>query len=137
MTEQLNEGTLIAPTFTGSDSELSGCTNAWSSIINSLNYTNWFYSCEPVNSTQVQMSKENKLALYGAIISFCQSKMSELEQLPQTTATIAAQATSPTQPESYAEESKKEDKKALTEENKKFIQRMRELAGVPHQTNRV
>lgn len=150
-TQTLEEAMLSAPVFCGTDEEIAACTQSWASIVSALSYCNSQYIC----GAQTQMSAENKKALYVALCAYSQIKLDELNNVtvPPTVTTMnvtqpPAAPTAPTEvafsapvaaPEaSYAESQEQDEAKKLAESKAaKSLQRMRELAGIPHAMNRV
>lgn len=149
--QTLTEATLVAPVFCGSDEEIAGATNSWSSIINSISYMNSMYvGC---SGAQIPMSLENKKALFSSLMAYSQCKMDELNNVTQppmvTTMTPTVPPIAPeiavvapvVAPDSYAESEEDKKEKALAEAKQiavqKNLQRLRELAGIPHESNRV
>ena len=134
----IQESTLVAPTFNGSDDEIAAATQAWSSLVSSFSYLNTLGY-----SGQAAMSPENKRAIFSALICHASSKLAELDNVttPPVVATtppsfsepeVVAPEIAPTVDFSYAEEKKPEVKA----ENP-MLKRMRELAGIAHANNRV
>jgi hypothetical protein len=149
MTQIITEATLVAPVFCGSDEEIAGATNSWSSIVNALSYMNSMY----IGNQQCQMSPENKKALFASLMAYSQCKMDELNNVTQPPTVTTMMPTVPpvapevavvapvVAPDSYAESEEAAKEKALAEAKTvaaaKNLQRLRELAGIPHAMNRV
>jgi len=145
--QTLNEATLLAPVFNGSDEEVVAATQAWSSIISSMTY-----ACGPsygIGGT-IQMSVENKRALLVAMQAYLSSKMDEVNNVtvpPVPTPTVPAVPVvppvvavpadqCPTEIEiSY--EQKEEKKEPVKESVSPALKRMLELARIPHAGNYV
>jgi hypothetical protein len=148
-TQIIKEAVLTAPTFNGSDEEVAQATQGWASLISSLSY-----------STSSNCSAENKKAMLSALSCYVQCKIDEINNVtqPPVVATKApefsfvpdapiAAATTPTSADcdSYADvgtevafASYAESKKPVVKESvNPILKRMRELAGIPHETNRV
>jgi len=142
--QTLNEATLLAPVFNGSDEEVVAATQAWSSVISSLTY-----ACGPsygIGGT-IQMSAENKRALLVAMQAYLTSKMDEVNNVttppvpaptvpfvPPVVAVPTDQC--PTEIEiSY--EQKEEQKQPVKESVSPALKRMLELARIPHSGNYV
>lgn len=142
-TQSLTEATLMAPVFNGSDEEVAAATQSWASIISNISYT--FAPCLGVGGT-VQMSAENKRAMYVALQCYLNSKVDELNNVTPpvpvaTTPPAFVPPAAPTEQPAATEiefASYAESKKAIvTEAHKANLKRMRELAGIAHPENRV
>lgn len=141
----ITEAVLTAPTFNGSDEDVAQATQGWASIVSSLTY-----------SLSGTCSAENKKAMLGALAVYVQCKMDEVNNVsvPPVVATaaptyvpaIAPAIVAPEVPaddcgdagyvDSYRE-SKQPAAKPIKEAVNPILKRMRELAGIPHETNRV
>lgn len=139
MTNQtLNEATLLAPVFSGTDEEIAAATSSWSSIISGL-----AYACGPSlgYTGTVQMSDENKRAIYSALQSFLTSKMADLNNASATPTVVpscAVPTPAPVVPEMpEIEVSYAESQKPVKESISPQLKRMLELARIPHAGNYV
>lgn len=144
----ITEAALTAPTFNGSDEDIAQATQCWASLVSSLSYC--------LSGT---CSAENKKAMLSAMACYVQCKMDEVNNV--TTPPVVAQGAPafvpvsvpavavPTAPEAPADsytdagyadsyrEAKEEVKQPIKEAVNPILKRMRELAGIPHETNRV
>jgi hypothetical protein len=123
----IQESTLMAPIFAGSDEEIASATQSWASMVSTFSY----------NSS---MSAENKKAFFMALVSYATGKITEIDNVttppvvatsaPTFAATPAVCEPATAEPEivvSYAEK----------KEVNPMLKRMRELAGIAHPDNRV
>lgn len=138
----IKEAALTAPTFNGSDEEIVVATNLWSSSVSAVSYVSSSVLCA-----------ENKLAIITAMITYLSTKMNEINNItpPPVVATTppafvpdalpAAVAQTPDACDAGTEvsfASYAESKKPVVKEGvSPILKRMRELAGIPHETNRV
>jgi hypothetical protein len=143
--QTLNEATLLAPVFNGSDEEVVAATQAWSSVISSLTY-----ACGPsygINGT-VAMSAENKRALLVAMQAYLTSKMDEVNNVtvpPVPTPSVPSVPMVPAIPVptecpteiEISYEQKEEKKEPVKESISPSLKRMLELARIPHAGNYV
>ena len=110
MTTPITEASLAAPTFNGSDEEISGATSAWASIVSSLTYLNSAY----VGNGTTLISPENKLAMLSALSVYLAAKIGECnnitpppEVIPFNTPTVVPAPIVQPEVDSYAEDLKK------------------------------
>jgi len=134
---QLDEATLVAPAFSGDDSEVMNATQVWSSVISSVSQlgTNAAYG--------FTCSVENRKAILSALMGYLTSKLEEINNVtPPPTVTSMAPQTQPTvvapvacAPTDTAGEVVVNYTEAL--KPNPVLKRMRELAGIAHEQNRV
>lgn len=147
MDKQIAESTLVTPIFTGSDTDVCVATNCWSNAISTLSSLN---NCEG-------LSQANKVELFHAILHYAKARLNDAagQSAPVPTAPPYAQSQAAlgaivapsyqekptTQSDAYYDATMSTQEFEVRNESKvvdhKMIQRMRELAGIPHSQNRV
>jgi hypothetical protein len=147
----LEEATLLAPVFNGSDDEIAMATQSWASIISSFSYM-WGPG-QTIGGT-FQMSAENKRAIAVALQCYLNTKVDELNNVttPPVVAPTVYNAPPvvavPCPPEeeqqpavdmeiSYAESRSTIMNQPVKESVNPALKRMLELARIPHAQNYV
>jgi hypothetical protein len=125
----ITEGDLASPVFQGSDEEISQAVSMWSGIIGSLAY---------MSSLQ---SEENKRNMIISLVAFLNSKLEASVPVVPPVHIYQQTLVAPVVPP--ADNTSQDSEIVVTYESLKeqtenpIVKRMRELAGVPHHSNRV
>lgn len=147
MDKQIAESTLVTPIFTGSDTDVCVATNCWSSAISTLSGLN---NCDG-------LTQANKVELFHAILHYAKARLNDAAgqsapvpiappyaqpQAAPGAIVVPSQQEQPTaQSDAYYDATMTMPEFEVRNESKaidhKMIQRMRELAGIPHSQNRV